>query len=198
MLKKVVLFILACVVPVMFTGSNASAGIVGSDHDLSTLIPSLENICFVCHTPHKAKNIPDTPLSSRNAPTGPYTLYSSPTLNAVVEQPGGTDLLCLSCHDGTIALDTYQDNAGGTVFMPADHIIGLSNSHPISFNFINAAALDPGIANPIDASGSGLAPFKLFNGYMRCATCHDPHKGESPDFLRNASPTMCTVCHINK
>jgi len=33
-----------------------------------------------------------------------YIVYTSPTLKAVVGQPDGSSRLCLSCHDGTVAL----------------------------------------------------------------------------------------------
>ena len=54
-------------------------------------------ICKFCHTPHNAR--PQAPLWNRNNAGGPYTLYSSSTLNATLGQPDGSSILCLSCHD---------------------------------------------------------------------------------------------------
>ena len=36
-------------------------------------------------------------------------------------------------------------------------------------------------------------------GYVECATCHDPHAGESQSFLRmgsNDNSQVCLACHI--
>ena len=72
-------------------GSLACAGtITGSAHDFSTQSWSGGRICVACHTPHKADTtITDAPLWNHANSTAVYTLYSSPTLNATISQPGG-------------------------------------------------------------------------------------------------------------
>ena len=59
-------------------------------------------VCVFCHTPHGSSGV--TPLWNRNSPVGPYTIYQSSSLEAAIGQPTGASKLCLSCHDGTIAL----------------------------------------------------------------------------------------------
>ncbi|MCC7204740.1 MAG: hypothetical protein IT441_06645, partial [Phycisphaeraceae bacterium] len=63
--------------------------------------------CIFCHTPHAAS--PRAPLWNREDPGTYYQTYESTTLKAEVGQPTGSSRLCLSCHDGTIALtQTYN------------------------------------------------------------------------------------------
>ncbi|MDH4275030.1 MAG: hypothetical protein OEW08_08330, partial [Gammaproteobacteria bacterium] len=65
--------------------------------------------CVFCHTPHAAstenKTVP-AQLWNRSFSTATYTLYSSGTLDSTpsVTELGAGSKMCLSCHDGTIAL----------------------------------------------------------------------------------------------
>ena len=60
------------------------------------------DVCIFCHTPHHASG--DGPLWNHQMSGASYTPYSSSTLKATVGQPTGSSRLCLSCHDGTVAL----------------------------------------------------------------------------------------------
>ena len=85
-----------------------AASIVASKHNLSasgtgTINSTESQICVFCHVPHVAKTT--GPLWNRDQPTGPYTPYTSTTRKITTPgAPTGASLLCLSCHDGTIAL----------------------------------------------------------------------------------------------
>ena len=85
-----------------------SQSIVNSLHNLSVTGPgtiratSEQEICVFCHTPHSTS--PNRPLWNRSDPGVFYALYNSTTIQAAPGQPSGSSLLCLSCHDGTIAL----------------------------------------------------------------------------------------------
>lgn len=72
-------------------------------------------VCVYCHTPHGAQNS-NAPLWNRTLPTtGNYTPYSSTTIDTnggVIPQPDGVSLACLSCHDGTIAVDSIINAPG--------------------------------------------------------------------------------------
>lgn len=68
-------------------------------------------VCVYCHTPHGAQNS-SAPLWNRALPAGPYTPYSSSTIDTNVGQPDGVSLACLSCHDGTIAVDSIINAPG--------------------------------------------------------------------------------------
>ena len=66
-------------------------------------------------------------------------------------QPDGVSLLCLSCHDGTVALDAYGGDPGnaGTIGDQFDLGTDLNNDHPISIVYDSAlATLDGGLHDP--------------------------------------------------
>ncbi len=77
-------------------------------------------VCVYCHTPHGAQNS-NAPLWNRTLPaTGNYTPYSSTTMDTSAGQPDGVSLACLSCHDGTIAVDAIVNAPGsGTAWSGA-------------------------------------------------------------------------------
>ncbi|HEX6570602.1 MAG TPA: hypothetical protein VF055_01175, partial [Steroidobacteraceae bacterium] len=63
-------------------------------------------LCVYCHTPHNAD--PTIALWNRNMPAVTYQLYTSSTLQAAPNQPTGSSRLCLSCHDGILALGNLR------------------------------------------------------------------------------------------
>ena len=67
---------------------------------------SESQICVFCHTPHQATAIPNSPLWNRQVSGATYTPYTSNSIDAndIAATPGGSSKLCLSCHDGTIAI----------------------------------------------------------------------------------------------
>ncbi len=103
----------------LLTGGAAQAArvsnIAATKHNLSTsgtgsLKATTETqICVFCHTPHGATIDGKAPLWNRKLSTDTYTPYTSSSLDAktiqvTLEQPGGSSKLCLSCHDGTMAI----------------------------------------------------------------------------------------------
>ncbi|VAX15292.1 Cytochrome c family protein, partial [hydrothermal vent metagenome] len=62
-------------------------------------------VCVFCHTPHQANIDIPAPLWNRDLSGATYTLYTSASLdNTGLTDPDGSSKLCLSCHDGTIAI----------------------------------------------------------------------------------------------
>ena len=82
--------------------------VVNSPHNLSASgtgsvrSTTEDQVCIFCHAPHNAS--PIRPLWNRATPVDAYTIYSSPALDAEPGQPTGSSKMCLSCHDGTIAI----------------------------------------------------------------------------------------------
>ena len=92
------------------TGGAATGGL----GDVRTTESETE-VCVFCHTPHGSSSFPGSPLWNRSVKTTPYTdLYTSPSLDAEtimggsLDSPAGSSKLCLSCHDGLLALGTVN------------------------------------------------------------------------------------------
>lgn len=156
-------------------------------------------VCIFCHTPHNAT--PMSPLWNRALEPQVYNVYASPTMVASpIPQPSGATKLCLSCHDGTIAMGTVVRPAGGITMAGADILPGnslsnfgldLSGHHPVSFSYQNS------LPNPELAP---LPPSDLVYGNgdeIHCTTCHDPHDDQFGNFLikDNRYSALCTTCH---
>ena len=176
------------------------AAISGTSHDFSGdgWNPSGE-ICVVCHTPHNSDtSVAEAPLWNHEVSVATYDPYANAaTLDATVGQPAGISLLCLSCHDGTVALDNFGGNLAGANFIPGSRNVGtdLTNDHPVSFTYDAAlAATDGELADP-----STITPLVLFGGQLECGTCHDVHGvGGVSALLRttNAASALCLTCHL--
>jgi len=72
-------------------------------------------VCVYCHTPHGANKQIAAPLWNRTVNPGDYTIYDRPTtigLEGRLNLPGPSSLTCLSCHDGTIAIDSILNMPG--------------------------------------------------------------------------------------
>jgi predicted CXXCH cytochrome family protein len=178
-----------------FTGS-------GDDTGLGFSLSS--EACSPCHVPHNADTTSNSSfLWNHNITKASFTLYNSPTLDAVIVQPMGISKLCLSCHDGSVAIDSFGGRAG-KIFVSAAALIGddLGNDHPVSFIYDNALALedkelyDPGSRD--SGLGSTIQNDLLFNNRFECASCHDAHDNSNGKFLRvsNNKSGLCRTCHI--
>ncbi len=189
--------------------STARADIRNTPHNLSLSGPGTvqaeteTRICIFCHTPHHAAEQSGV-LWNRADSTATYIPYESATLRATVGQPTGASKLCLSCHDGTVALGELLSEpaeigfAGGVRLMPAgtSHLgTDLRDDHPISFNYADTiAAGNTDLVDPGALIGAvRLDPF----GEMQCTSCHDPHDAGFGKFLVAAprNSALCLACH---
>jgi len=188
---------------------NAYGSLKGSPHDFSGKGWSGGDLCITCHTPHNAKNGQiDAPLWNRNATTTNYTVYKSNTLKAQVGQPTSTTKLCLSCHDGSIAVDSFGNLAGGTKYQN-DFNNGNLNSHsplhPFSFIYDSALATAVGtIYDPttkITELGGTIAQDLLMGplkNRFECTSCHDIHNKYNRNKILKIPKTnsrLCLTCH---
>lgn len=181
------------------------AQITGSEHDFSSETWNASGeICVVCHTPHNSTVVPGAPLWNHSTTASTFTLYTSGTMDATTGQPAASSKLCLSCHDGTVAVDNFGGTTTGTDFVGGSELLGtdLSDDHPISFTYdATLATTDGSLHNPSTAlSGLGgtIAADLLISNQVECASCHDVHNANNLNFLlvkSNASSALCLTCH---
>ncbi len=189
--------------------SEALAGLAETKHNLSASgtgsirAVSEKEVCIFCHIPHSV--MPGKSLWNRDTTGGYFTPYTSSTVVSSPGQPNGTSILCLSCHDGTIALgdiaskETPVSMLGGiTTMPPGPSVLGtdLSDDHPISFHYTsNVASRRGDLVDPAFLTG----PVKLDKaGWMQCTACHDAHNDSNGKFLTvsNLGGALCTTCHL--
>ena len=163
--------------------------------------------CTFCHAPHSGIG-GITPLWNQKLSQSSYVPYTSTTDNAQATQPtlGRTSSLCLSCHDGTVAVG--QSAVYGPLpvvgSMNAADSFGttLTGSHPFSLvlpikdasNLVASLASQGKTADPTGA-------VKLVNGNIECTSCHSPHIQAIDRIAQNflirdsSSGQMCLACH---
>ena len=223
MKAKMILCSVAAIAAMASQAAVTGPGIVNCGHNFADAVENPWNttgeICLPCHAPHGNINKTigfQTVLWNHSVPTNTYQVYSNPdSMDAVVGQPSGATKLCLSCHDGTVALDNFSRKTNGTWFMktgtapPGLNYINHFNfgtdlraTHPLSFTYDTALAtadgelFDP--AAQITALGGTIAEDLLIGGKFECASCHDVHNKAGNDallYIENDESALCLTCH---
>lgn len=199
---------LACVALAGFA-SAANAQITNSDHDFSSFGWSGGEICKPCHTPHFA-NPTAGALWNHALTSATYTMFDGSTGTAVANIDSGSRL-CMSCHDGTVALDSFGGTTG-TNFIPGSANIGtdLTDDHPMGSDAIYPTATSTSfVAQDVNHRVPGtwgtlrLRSWTDTTGTVQyvvgCRTCHDPHnRGNFGHMLQfsNQASHLCLTCHI--
>jgi hypothetical protein len=114
-----------------------ATGIVTTKHNLGSTSAAGNNqvtdtaeVCVFCHTPHGGSTSAPAPLWNKRLRSdglpangvGTYTSYATlqtPSLDGIVAPVGSISVACLSCHDGTQAMDNII-NAPGSGNVTAD------------------------------------------------------------------------------
>lgn len=197
--------------------------VVSTVHNLSASGPGIirslseAEVCKFCHVPHNA--VVPVPLWGHALSTAQYDvpdLRASGRARAPSPQPDGSSRLCLSCHDGTVALGDVAGErqpipmSGGNRLAPGQKgFLGtdLSGSHPVSFVVPESSAFAD------EASDMGMRPLSAIradqevkldtHGKLQCTTCHDPHSdrhyqpGRVPRFwVKPTVDEVCLTCHV--
>ncbi len=181
--------------------------LINSPHDFSKKEWNISNNpCTVCHTEDgMGKKAIKKPLWEHNFKEISYTLYQSKTLNAQMGQPTGISKLCLSCHDGTIALNNFGGNTELSEYISEEAQIGtdLRDNHPVSFVYDSKlAAEDGGLYDPTSSEsglGATIQQDLLVDNQLHCTSCHDVHNlmgNEKMLVIMNEKSRLCLTCHI--
>ncbi len=175
---------------------TAQRGVVGGKHDFSALTGRFADACSACHVPH-LQGVRVQPQQGRDAVLELYRIGGQREVFLPDRyMPGPTSLICLSCHNGTVADSTLGtshallaglregfDVPDGFVFR--DHPIGVLYPH------------DPKNYRPqsfIEREGK----IRLPEGRMECVSCHDPHNAAGIDkmlVMSNRGSDLCLACH---
>ena len=212
----------------LLSSAAARASIVGSPHDFSgeswnNKASDQHTICSVCHTPHHASTTAG-PLWNHTQTGGGFTMYNnanSPGANLKVNpdaQPAASSLACLSCHDGTVAINSYGGapaNAPVTITNSANLTKDLSHTHPISFTYDSTLALtkdtwlfDPAtkvVVPPASGGGAFVSSGDMtINGFLlggkyrvECSSCHDVHGQEGSPFDIVNNPKLVKIVGVD-
>jgi hypothetical protein len=217
---RILLAVLALTTPMT---PPSMADITNTRHNLSVSGPgeiksqTETEVCKFCHIPHNA--VVPQPLWGHAL--SEVSRYAVPQMRrgrsvAPAPQPDGSSRLCLSCHDGTVALGRIVSESRPLPMAGAQRLAhgrrgylgtDLSGSHPISFVMPDGDASDPE-----GRQDMGLKPLDLVRadgqvrldgqGKMQCTTCHDPHAdryyepGRVPRFwVKPTVAEVCLTCH---
>ncbi|HEY6002432.1 MAG TPA: cytochrome c3 family protein [Anaeromyxobacter sp.] len=178
--------------------------VAGSKHDLSVTGPGPikaireRNPCIFCHTMHGGGK----GLSNRPDPTSRYQPYESSTMKGRTSGPTGSSRICLSCHDGTIAVGQLRKGSiemTGTLDgkIPATRRSNLGTDLRQSHPFSISASGSPGTHRPPAASRVKADE----QDQVQCTSCHEPHSeyGGSTEGRFLVQPTLraelCATCH---
>lgn len=175
-MKKVLLAfgIVALTAALATAGPNPQTGILGSSHDMNEFATGAGDadpqgrVCAYCHTPHHAiqNGSEYMPLWAHQLNAQSFAPYSSATIDSTLVNGDplvGPSRLCMSCHDGTIALDAHYGRAEaglasgrlltGDDFPNIGESVGigvnqdLTQDHPIGFDYA-AVAKGPATGRP--------------------------------------------------
>lgn len=180
-------------------GAEASytRGIVGSRHDLSGPPWGMSNACQACHVPHMQAVRPTSqPVATQPA----LGLFKITGQRRVFETgrftPGPTSLVCLGCHDGTIATSTI----GSAHALLAGVREGFElpdgvawRDHPIGVPY-EGRSREYRPAAFVEARGIPLP-----DGRIECISCHDPHNSSGVEkmlVMSNRRSALCLTCHV--
>ncbi len=231
--------------------SNAAAGTVTPTgtvptrnvYSNATSSGGTDQVCVFCHTPHGAslKDLNGSDLGNaswkpalwnRKIPRGStYTGYTSATSSsldaATIQagfngQPGGSSKLCLSCHDGTLAIGSVNVWNGSQFNVTSEVIqmtgtkgsndktfpvgpygestgftrdlgVDLSNDHPISVTYNSALANLDGELRVLDNNQKYPATTGTVIGVK--SSGYKPKLPLEPTGAGGAGQVQCATCH---
>ena len=172
-------------------------GVAGGPHDFTDVTGRMGDACSACHVPHVQAIRPLTATQPSTQPA--IEMFRIGGQRAVFVPgrytPGPTSLICLGCHDGTVASSTIGSAhamlAGAREgFRMPDGFVW--RDHPI------------GVPYPSDRRASRPQGFveqqlRLPDGRIECISCHDPHNAKGlPAMLAvsNRRSNLCVTCHL--
>jgi len=201
----------------LIAAGTAQAQISRSRHNFASSGWSGGEICKPCHTPHMA-NPAAGALWNHWLTTASYTLYDG-THGSYLDVDARSRL-CMGCHDGTVAIDSYDGRSAGTNYVGPrdrigtdlrdDHPIGSKAQYPTDVTGLDFKAFSTGVVN---GEQSAWVPNGSLRLYLRswtdssstrhwvvgCSSCHDVHNAGNRAYMLNLSTgnsALCLTCHV--
>lgn len=209
----------------LILGIAVFAGVKDTKHNFSSQANSpnaffygTRQVCVFCHATHNGNQTLGALWNHEANVAQSYIMYDSPTMDmdVAVDRPHKGSLVCLSCHDGTIAINSLNNLPGpeaagnygtpggaaidgaGKLTSGSDAFVGtdLTDDHPVGITY--DASKDPSgfyakTGNPVNY------PDKLLSEglYVECVSCHNPHDNTYSNFLieSNTGSNLCIRCH---
>ncbi len=188
------------------------SAMLGGQHDVRAT-GNTGDACGGCHTPHNGNATYKAVLWNRSyVPTSatftPYDVTTNPDFKGGAVSLGSSSavsLLCMSCHDGTTALNAVITTPSNTTFKTGTVSTAtrlgtdLSNDHPVGFSY-DASITGQGTPAKL-VQTPDPTKVKLFGASgarrVECASCHDAHTNAAR-FLRspNTNSALCLACHV--
>jgi hypothetical protein len=176
---------LAAGVLVAFAPATSQAGLIGSTHDFSPgggagalstngyatfkwggETNTYSNPCQICHVPHKAApySLSHAPLWNHALSANSYVTYDqagSVTFNALnLSVALGSSIACLSCHDGSVAINQSYSQGGTTNYNQNGNLNGNGTAA-----YVPSFAVET--VNSSLVAASGTAPWVGYNNLTR-------------------------------
>ncbi len=211
------------ILALMTAAFGAEGGVSQTKHNFSSPTQSpnaffwgTRQVCVFCHAVHNADPTVGQLWNHETNQAQPYTMYTSPTMDmTMASTPHNGSLICLSCHDGTIAINSLSNLPGpegagnygtpgggaldgsGRLSSTSDAYVGtdLSNDHPVGITYDSSK--DPDFV-PKTGNSAAYPDKLLYQGmYVECTSCHNPHDDTYSNFLveSNDGSALCQRCH---
>ena len=209
-----------------------TSSFIGSQHDFPTdknawnfspkVTEQLEaHICYICHVTDSNGKLSQSKFNDTTAmkpiwnhllSNANYKIYSEGYNfwkggGRTIGNPDGSSKLCLSCHDGTVALSNFRmfmksmgmSSTTGNATLGTD----LSTSHPISFTYDGSLSmidrkLNNPTAYPSGVRNGTIDEDMLEDHKLQCISCHDVHNIAGANHLlikSNQMSALCLTCH---
>lgn len=145
-------------------GAGNSKGTTPNNSGPANKSSQTGEICVFCHTPHGGDTSAAVPIWNRNLGTQTYTRYSqsgpdglgTSTFDAQEAPVGSVSIACLSCHDGTQALDSMLNAPGSGNNWPATTTMTGGDINPDG-----SGSLAPGIVQNLGTDLSNDHPISM-------------------------------------
>jgi hypothetical protein len=121
--RRIVRWVGFAALAVAVSGTAWAGTILNTRHNLTSSgtgpnkQSTTDQVCVFCHTPHGSDTSAPVPLWNKklNVTNATYTTYdqlNTSTLDGAILSVGSVSLACLSCHDGTQAMDNIINAPG--------------------------------------------------------------------------------------